>query len=757
LTGKSHSETTPPAQAQSSALGRELALTTFPDLTGKRPMPQWVSLAEFSTVIAVTTAPARERLPLVSLARFGGRRSSKGSKRFDKNIREIFGAILDVDGGLTIEEVAERFHNAGVPAVIHSTPSGRPDRCRVLLPFSTPQPPDRHATMVGRAASLLDGATVDGASWNASQAYFYGVPAGRPAPTVIQADGQGFVPVDLRDDLPVVARPTAPRAKAARKTNGQDRGNGADPDPTETSNRDFRTRIVAGGQGTHDAMVSWAGQLAAEGCDAAEITAVLIEALSERPFPARSADWRGHLADVPRVAVWAAGKEDHSEDWPQAPKAAVQPQADPWAAELPPLPALPPQPAWPEPMGEPAYYGITGELVRLIDPTTEADPNVVLLQHLVFFGNAIGIGANTPTVMAGSTVQRTSEFLLVVGPTAKGRKGTARDDVSAIYSSVDPAWFDNHVFTGCSSGEGVIGLVRDPVMGLDDDGQVVVKDPGSDTKHVLIVEGEFAGTLAVLERVGNTLATQLRNAWDGKPLGTITRHGRLRATDYLISISADTTPIELRLRLPVADAANGFANRFLIALSTASKDLPRPPQLDMAGFSRITAHLSRAVQQARVRGAVTLTEAAWSAWATQHRPELTKERSGLLGEVLSRAQPHCLRLALLYALLDLKAEINAVHLDAAMAVWRYCAASADYLFGDRQTDPLRERLLAELRYEPDGLTRRQLHKVMSNHVSAGALSAALAELLRDGLVRREVRATASRPAETWLYVPGRRA
>jgi hypothetical protein len=331
-------------------------LTTFPDLTGKQPMPQWVSLHAFGPVIATTTAATREALPLLSLARFGGKRTAKGSRRHDSNIKEHSGAILDVDGGLPLEEVARRFHAAGIAALIYGTPSGRPDRCRVVLPFSVPRSPSEHATMVGRAASLLEGATVDPASWSQSQAYYYGVPVGRPVPAIVEVDGANWI--DLRDDLPVVPRPAAPaataRAKAA-KVNGENKGNGADPDPTENANHnflrtEFRRRIVEGGQQTHQAMTQLAGVLASEGYTAEEIEQALIEALKERPFLARNQDWHGHLDDAPRIAEWAAGREDHSQDWPQTPaqtgttsengQAEEPPTADPWELPPPPEPDL---------------------------------------------------------------------------------------------------------------------------------------------------------------------------------------------------------------------------------------------------------------------------------------------------------------------------------------------------------------------------------------------------------------------------------
>src|SRR5262249_35570613 len=44
---------------------------------------------------------------------------------------------------------------------------------------------------------------------------------------------------------------------------------------------------------------------------------------------------------------------------------------------------------WPEALGETAYHGLAGDIVRAIDPHTEADPAALLVQFLVSFGNLI--------------------------------------------------------------------------------------------------------------------------------------------------------------------------------------------------------------------------------------------------------------------------------------------------------------------------------------------------------------------------------
>ncbi len=48
---------------------------------------------------------------------------------------------------------------------------------------------------------------------------------------------------------------------------------------------------------------------------------------------------------------------------------------------------------WPVPLATEAYHGITGEIVRRIEPETEADPAAVLFQFLTAGGNILGTGA----------------------------------------------------------------------------------------------------------------------------------------------------------------------------------------------------------------------------------------------------------------------------------------------------------------------------------------------------------------------------
>ena len=71
--------------------------------------------------------------------------------------------------------------------------------------------------------------------------------------------------------------------------------------------------------------------------------------------------------------------------------------------------------AWPTMPAE-AYVGLSGEVVRTLEPHTESDPVALLLQFLAFFGNAVGRG---PHFQVEGDQHFTLLDLVLVGETAK--------------------------------------------------------------------------------------------------------------------------------------------------------------------------------------------------------------------------------------------------------------------------------------------------------------------------------------------------
>jgi hypothetical protein len=79
-------------------------------------------------------------------------------------------------------------------------------------------------------------------------------------------------------------------------------------------------------------------------------------------------------------------------------------------------------PQWPGPPDPAAFYGLAGDMTRAIEPHTEADPVALLIQALAIFGNIIGRSAH---FVAEASCHYSNLFVVLVGRTAKGRKGSS--------------------------------------------------------------------------------------------------------------------------------------------------------------------------------------------------------------------------------------------------------------------------------------------------------------------------------------------
>jgi len=343
----------------------------------------------------------------------------------------------------------------------------------------------------------------------------------------------------------------------------------------------------------------------------------------------------------------------------------------------------------------------------------------------------------------------------MVGDTAKGRKGTSWGRVHQLFALLDDPWVEQRVQSGLSSGEGLIWAVRDPIFKREKRGkgsathyEEVISDVGITDKRLLVIEAEFASTLRVMGRDGNTLSPVMRQAWDRGNLRAMTKNSPATATNALISIIGHITADELRRYLDRTEVANGFANRFIFVCVKRSKCLPEGGALNRDSLAPYAKHLATAIGHARTLQQVNMDEGARGVWRSVY-PELSEGLPGLLGAVTSRAEAQVLRLALLYALLDRSACISPAHLMAALAVWEYAENSARYIFGSAVGDPIADEILRALRASANGLSRTDISELFRRHKDAQALGRALELLERKKLAQREQRNTAGRPIEAW--------
>ena len=414
---------------------------------------------------------------------------------------------------------------------------------------------------------------------------------------------------------------------------------------------------------------------------------------------------------------------------------------------------------WPDPPDKAAYHGLTGRIVQAIEPHTEADPVAILIQTLAAFGNVVG---RNPFFEVEAVQHYANLYVVLVGATAKGRKGTSWGHVMRLFRSVDSTWTADCVLSGLSSGEGLIWAIRNAIekqepikeKGRVTDYQTVIVDPGVDDKRLLAIEPEFARTLRVATRDGNTLSACIREGWDSGNLRSVTKSSPARVTGGHISIIGHITQEELLRSLDSTEAANGFANRFLWVAVQRSKCLPEGGRLKAVNLSGLVKGMTNAVDFARRAGRIPLDHEAREVWRAVY-PALSDGASGLFGSVTSRAEAQSVRLALLYALLDCSSEIRKVHLMAALAVWDFCEQSARWIFGDATGDPVADEILAALRRNGDtGLTRTQISSLFQRNKNAGQIGRALSSLLQRGRIRAVVGESdgSGRPAERWIAI-----
>jgi hypothetical protein len=411
--------------------------------------------------------------------------------------------------------------------------------------------------------------------------------------------------------------------------------------------------------------------------------------------------------------------------------------------------------SWPAPLREEALHGLAGDVVRALDPHTEADPAAILLNVLVMAGSAIGA---TPHARVGQARHGVNLFVVQVGETAKGRKGTGLSGPRHLVREADPEW-RGRLVSGLSSGEGVIHAVRDPlekqepikekVNGRQEvtGYQTVVVDSGAEDKRLLVLEEEFASTLKVAGREGNTLSPVLRQAWDGEDLQILTKNSPERATAPHVAVIGHVTKDELLRYLDSTEGANGFANRFLWVCVKRSKVLPEGGEVPGAILEELTQRLIEVIEFARTAAEISRDKEAKALWAEIY-PELSEGKPGLFGAVTARAEAQVLRLSALYALLDRSAVIRVEHLLAALAVCDYCEVSARFIFGDAVGNPIADRILSTLRTE-GSKSQTDLSALFGRHIEANRIDRALETLLRAGLVTSERQETEGRTKTIW--------
>ena len=413
----------------------------------------------------------------------------------------------------------------------------------------------------------------------------------------------------------------------------------------------------------------------------------------------------------------------------------------------------PPGPAWPAPLTDAALHGVAGEFVKRLEPHTESDPAAILFQTLAAFGNIIG---RAVFFCVEADRHYANINVVLVGDSSKSRKGTSWGQTFGLLSRVEPTW--QRPGSGLSTGEGLIWAVRDPVEKQEpvrEDKiitgyQTVIVDPGVSDKRLMVMEPELARLLQSARRDGNTLSAVFRQCFDTGHLRIANKNSPVTSTGAHVSFIGHITKQELIRTLTETESANGFANRILWIGAKRSKELPEGGEAHLVDWTDIEIRFKAALAFAKTYGEIRRDDEAKEMWRSIYH-DLSAAKPGLFGAIIGRAEAYVVRLSLIYAVLDCSDCIRPVHLEAALAAWRYCEDSARYIFGASLGDSVADEILAALRDAgASGLTRTEISDVFKRHRTRAELDRAFALLVENGLARRVAEMTNGRTGERWF-------
>ncbi len=390
-------------------------------------------------------------------------------------------------------------------------------------------------------------------------------------------------------------------------------------------------------------------------------------------------------------------------------------------------------------LAEEALYGLAGDVVRAIEPTTEAHRAALLFSFFV----AVGIALGTKPHWKISGVMHTLRlFIVLIGLSGKGRKGTSWGALRGVTETAfGDDFYAEHVTTGLSSGEGLIYAVRDAVqkpMTRDGKVELQIVDEGVADKRLVVLESEFGRVLKVMNREGSTLSPIIRQAWEigAKDNLRVMTKNSTTATGAHVGIVGHCTRDELLRYLEDTETANGFANRFLWVMTKRARVLPFGGEPNQHVMNKLGERLKAvAMWLEGTDGVLYWGEQTKPLWASIY-PDLSEGSSGLSGAVTSRAESYVMRLAGLYAVLDKSLEVKPEHLTAAQASWEYCEESVFNIFGRRTGDVVADAILEALKAHADKrLTKTEISALFQRNQSAGQIDRATQVLVRDGKAR----------------------
>ncbi len=286
-----------------------VAVTFFPSFAAATKAEESLSFADLAERIRTTTAPRKDDLPWLKLARFGTKRSPTrrdeagimrgGSLRWDPNVLAISGIEGDYDDArMSFEDARALLEKQGVTSILYTSPSHTEDapRWRVLCPLSEEMPPARRNHQLGRLNGLFRGIFA-GESWTLSQSYYFGSVNRNSSHRVEIIEGQ---PIDAHDDLDEIWQGKPGASKAAA-----DAGEHVNAETREDAEL---IRCVVTGEHLHVELCALAARYIGRNIPTATVEEMLRGLMLSHPEGARDERWHDRYESIAELVASALRK-----------------------------------------------------------------------------------------------------------------------------------------------------------------------------------------------------------------------------------------------------------------------------------------------------------------------------------------------------------------------------------------------------------------------------------------------------------------
>ncbi|MFI6174993.1 DUF3987 domain-containing protein [Nonomuraea sp. NPDC051191] len=349
---------------------------------------------------------------------------------------------------------------------------------------------------------------------------------------------------------------------------------------------------------------------------------------------------------------------------------------------------------------------------------------------------------NGPAVETGKGASPLMFWPVLVGPSGKGRKGTATGIASRVLEAAFRTFTeDNTVHSLPATGLGFIGELEERTVN------------GTATP-VLFVEEEM-DTFVANARRDAKVGVYLRKAWDGQTIAHKTKHDDVKIRRPHVAIVGHAQPKNWAAIAGSRDATGGTYNRFFPVYVMQSKTLPVFESTDTAQVIRACARALREVADwARDADTVSVPAHVARVFEATHRPicEALTNGSEELSQYTERAMAYMVRLAALYALADHREEISVADLDAALALVTYSVESVSFILPEAEMSqdvPLGvrvEQFIAE--HGEAGVASTVIYRKFG--IRKAGLEALIADM--DTIESFKAASTGGRPAQMYRYV-----